>query len=280
MTEAIYSELEDIAKSYYDSNDAYHFYDEIWGGEDIHVGIYNSDNEDISTASKRTVTYLASKLPQMNDSTRVLDIGSGMGGPARYLAKQHGCFVDCANISARQNEANRTACEQEGLSDKVSVYDTSFENLPFDDSCYDVVWAQDCIVHSGRRERVVSEAARVLKPGGHFLFTDLMMTEGAPHEVMQPVLARIHLDSMGSYAFYREIAEQYGLELVEQEDMTHHMATHYRRVKEELLAHYSNLARRCSKQYLDNMVEGLDTWIEAADGGHICWGILNFSKPL
>lgn len=280
MTGTNYSELESIAKSYYDSDDAYHFYDRIWGGEDIHVGIYNNDNEDISTASKRTVTYLASKLPAISGSTRILDIGSGIGGPARYLARQYSCFVDCANISIRQNEANSAACRQEGLSDKVSVFDASFEDLPFDDNYYDVVWAQDCIVHSSRRERVISEVARVLKPGGHFLFTDLMMVEGAPHEVMQPVLARIHLESMGSYAFYRDIAEQYGLKLVAQEDMTNHMITHYRRVKEELLAHYDNLIKHCSKQYLDNMAGGLDTWIEAANGGHICWGLLSLSKSL
>lgn len=58
------------AQGYYDSGDADNFYQMIWGGEDIHVGLYESEEEPISEASRRTVEHMASRLERLDKNSR------------------------------------------------------------------------------------------------------------------------------------------------------------------------------------------------------------------
>ena len=59
-------------KAYYDSLDADHFYHQVWGSEDIHIGIYESPDEDIFTASQRTVQRMASMLEPIDEGTKAM----------------------------------------------------------------------------------------------------------------------------------------------------------------------------------------------------------------
>jgi len=267
------------AQDYYDSGSADGFYYRIWGGEDLHIGIYNTPDESIYDASVRTVNRICDKLKNWPAGTKVLDLGAGYGGSARYMAKHHGFDVDCLNISLVQNERNRQMNQEHGLADKIRVFDGSFEELPFANNSYDVLWSQDSILHSGNRRQVMEEADRVLKSGGDFVFTDPMQTDDCPEGVLEPVLARIHLDSLGSVGFYRQVAEELGWQFVEFDEQTHQLVNHYSRVLQELEAHYEQLQPECSKDYLDRMKVGLSHWINAGKSGYMAWGILKFHKP-
>jgi sarcosine/dimethylglycine N-methyltransferase len=99
-------DVRDITEAYYDSDDADAFYATIWGGEDLHIGIYD-DTTDIREASAETVDRMAAMLDGLDDHAQVLDIGAGYGGSARRIAKQHGARVRCLNISETQNDTNR-----------------------------------------------------------------------------------------------------------------------------------------------------------------------------
>ena len=94
-----YSSTVDVAREYYNSEDADNFYYLIWGGEDIHIGMYADANESISVASRRTVEHLAAKLDNLSANAQVLDLGSGFGGSARFLAANHECRVTALNLS-------------------------------------------------------------------------------------------------------------------------------------------------------------------------------------
>ena len=59
-----YSEVVDVARDYYNSDDADNFYFQVWGGEDIHIGLYENDDEPISIASERTVATMANQISQ------------------------------------------------------------------------------------------------------------------------------------------------------------------------------------------------------------------------
>ncbi len=61
-----------------------------------------------------------------------------------------------------------------------------------------MVWSQDALLHSGDRGRVLQEVARVLKPGGEFVFSDLMQSDTCPQGVLQPILDRLLLKDMAS----------------------------------------------------------------------------------
>lgn len=276
-----YSNVVRTAQEYYNSDDADNFYYHIWGGEDIHIGIYETPDEDIASASQHTVDALASQYQtDLDKQIRIIDIGAGYGGSARWLAKNFGCQVTCLNLSEAQNARNRAKSTEQGLADRIKVIDGSFEDNPAADETFHLAWSQDAILHSGQRERVLQEVDRILKPGGEFIFTDPMQADGCPDGVLQPVLDRIHLDSLGSFGFYREQARKLGWQEAGIFDLTPQLITHYTRVREELNQQRSQLAGKVSDEYIVNMLQGLGHWIDAGEKGYLSWGILHFRKPL
>ena len=274
-----YSQAVKTAQDYYNSDDADNFYFHIWGGQDIHIGSYDGADEDIATASGRTVSNMAGRLHAVDAETRVIDIGAGYGGAARWLAHTYLCHVSCLNLSEAQNARNRVLTDAEGLTDLIDVIDGSFEEIPFPDGQFDIAWSQDAILHSGQRGKVLAEVDRVLKPGGEFIFTDPMQADDCPDGVLQPVLDRIHLQTLGSFAFYREQARQLGWEEVGITDLTPQLVTHYVRVRQELAQRREDLSGKVSDTYIDRMIAGLGHWIDAGDSGYLAWGILHFRKP-
>jgi sarcosine/dimethylglycine N-methyltransferase len=274
-----YSKPETVAREYYNSDSADRFYESIWGGEDIHVGLYQSPEESIFDASRRTVERMASVLPGVTSDSVGLDVGSGYGGSARYLAKRFGCRMTCLNLSEVQNQRNRDLNRKSGLDPSIEVIDGSFEELPFPDRRFDFAWSQDAILHSGRRERVLAEIDRVLQPAGHFVFTDPMQHEGCPSEALAPVLARIHLQSMGSPEFYRRTASQLGWKEGAWIDLSEQLTNHYARVRQEVVRREAEVVQACGAEYVERMKAGLQHWVDTGRNGHLRWGIFLFQKP-
>ncbi len=273
------TDIRDVTEDYYDSDDADTFYSTIWGGEDLHIGLYDT-TDDIRTASDLTIADMIRRLPDLTAESRVLDMGAGYGGAMRTLVRETGCNAVCLNISETQNEYNLGKIRAAKLGNKITVRHGVFEDVPEDADTFDVVWSQDSFLHSDQRDKVIAEAFRVLKPGGHLIFTDPMQADDVPPGVLQPVYDRLQLNSLGSMRFYREVAEALGFEVVEQDDMTPQLRNHYARVREELLANYERLRENgSSAEYLDKMALGLENWVKAADAGHLAWGIQTFRKP-
>lgn len=271
-------DLVQITQSYYDSSDADNFYHTIWGGEDIHVGIYEP-GDDIPKASHRTVVQMAEKLQPLTAELHLLDVGAGYGGAARYLARKYGCKVTCLNLSEVENERNRLKSKEQGLDQLVDVVGGNFEALPFEDDSFDHIWSEDAFLHSGEKPKVIEECYRVLKPGGKLVFTDPMQADECPEGVLAPVLERIHLREMGSVAKYRDLAKQNGFSEFEAWEMPEQLVNHYGSVREQLIAHYDKLLKNgVSQAYLDRMKNGLSEWVKAGNNGYLNWGIILMTK--
>tara|TARA_B100000676_G_scaffold312158_1_gene385040 strand:+ start:7204 stop:8058 length:855 start_codon:yes stop_codon:yes gene_type:complete len=266
------------AEEYYDSTPAVAFYKNVWGGEDIHIGLYRADDEDIGEASRRTIVNMAQRLSPFKSDTKVIDLGAGFGGTARFLASNFGCHVTCINVSETQNSLNRVMNEEAGLSDQIDVIHGSFEDVPLPDENYDVAWSQDAILHSADRETVLDEVQRLLKNEGEFIFTDPMQSENCPPNVLQPILDRIHLETLGSVEFYRTNLKQRGFVEIDTNERVDDMRTHYARVGEELRENYEEICELSGSDYVENMMRGLDHWVEGADKGFLAWGIMHFQK--
>lgn len=269
-----YSTAVQTAREYYNSEDADGFYYNIWGGEDIHVGLYQSPDEEIAPASRRTVERMAGKL-QLDKNSHVLDVGAGYGGAARYLAKTYGCRVTCLNLSEVENARNRAMNDQQGVWELIDVVDGSFEELPFDDNQFTVVWSQDAMLHSGDRVRVLQEIVRVLKPHGEIVFTDPMASDNCDKSSLRPILDRLHLDSMGSPGFYRTELKRLGVESVEFEDHSPQLPAHYGRVLQELQRRESEIGDAVSEEYITRMKLGLQHWVDGGNSGNLAWGIFH-----
>jgi len=273
------SEAIQIAEDYYNSADADHFYQTVWGGEDIHIGLYEPEDS-IAAASRRTVRFMADQLATLTAGARVLDLGSGYGGAARALAADHGAHVTCLNLSAVENARNRAMTREAGLSASITVLDGAFENAPLDDGSIDIAWSQDALLHSGDRRQVLREVWRVLRPGGEVIFTEPMQADELDDpSALQPIYDRLHLTDLGSIAFYRSALREIGFEEVAVRQLTDQLEIHYSRVASELTDKRESLEGKISTEYIDRMLVGLNHWVRGAIEQRLTWGVLHFKKP-
>jgi SAM-dependent methyltransferase len=151
----------------------------------------------------------------------VLEIGSGSGGPAVYLAYARQCNVTGVDINEHGVRNARGLAHGKGLDDRVrfEVIDAS-QPLPFASASFDAVISNDAMCHIRDRLAVLHDWRRVLRPGGRILFTDAMVVTGALSN--EEIATR---SSIGFYLFVppgeneRLIAEA-GFALLATEDVT------------------------------------------------------------
>jgi SAM-dependent methyltransferase len=96
----------------------------------------------------------------------VLDVGGGLGGPARTLATEHGCRVTVVDIASSYVEAGRMLNELLGLDGLVTMRTGDALALPFDDGTFDAVWTQNSGMNIADKARLYAELRRVLRDGG------------------------------------------------------------------------------------------------------------------
>jgi len=111
-------------------------------------------------------------------STNVLDIGCGIGGPARSLAAMFGCKVTGVDLSPAFIAAAEYLASRCGLSSRVSFQLGDALDLPFEDSAFDVVLLQHVAMNIEDRAALYSEIARILRLGGRFATYDLVLRTG------------------------------------------------------------------------------------------------------
>ena len=122
------------------------------------------------------------KLAGISPGMAVLDVGSGVGGPARYLAASCGCQVTGVDLSAPFVDAARYLTERTGQGALVSFQTGSALELPFDAASFDAVLLQHVAMNIADRPRLYREIRRVLKPGGRFATYDVVLGDGKVHE--------------------------------------------------------------------------------------------------
>lgn len=97
---------------------------------------------------------------------RVLDVGGGLGGPARTLAAEFGCDVTVLDITEEYCRVGEMLTHRTGQSERVTFRCGSALDMPFDAASFDVVWTQHSTMNIEDKERLYSEARRVLGPQG------------------------------------------------------------------------------------------------------------------
>ena len=111
----------------------------------------------------------------------VLDVGCGVGGPARFLAAARGCRVTGIDLSEPFVEAARYLTQRTGQSAQVSFETASALDLPFGDGGFDVVLLQHVAMNIADRPRLYREIRHMLKAGGRFAMFDIVSAGGEPH---------------------------------------------------------------------------------------------------
>jgi SAM-dependent methyltransferase len=102
----------------------------------------------------------------------VLDLGSGLGGPARLLADEFDCSVTGVDLSDEFVAVARTLTERTGQSDRVELSQGDVTALDFEDASFDHAWTLHVAMNIADREGFYAEAKRVIRPGGRFAIYD------------------------------------------------------------------------------------------------------------
>ncbi|MGM0589589.1 MAG: class I SAM-dependent methyltransferase [Bacteroidota bacterium] len=130
----------------------------------------------------REATTELTKLLGEVDGLKVLDIGCGLGGTARYLASDFNCHVTGIDLTPTYVSLAEKLSEMVGLEDKTNFYEASALELPFSEGQFDVVWMEHVQMNIPSKDQLISEIERVLRPNGVLLFHEIFeSSEGEPH---------------------------------------------------------------------------------------------------
>ncbi len=258
-------------------NQSHKYYQKIWGNN-ISIGVYNSSDMSMKAGSDNTLNIMIALFNRL-EGVRILDLGSGSGETARYLAKK-GAHLTCLNISQVQNDYNVQRNKAEGLADKIEVITGSFEEIPCEDKLFDIVISRDSFMYSNDRGKVFSEVMRVLKPNGDFVFTDFLKNEIAnPTTDLYFIENDPYVHSLESFSSYKIIAEAAGFQTRNTLNLSHHFAKHYKKINEAFEQRKDDLEKDYSSEEIKFFVQNnVNLRIAPCEKGHLQWGILHFTK--
>jgi SAM-dependent methyltransferase len=122
----------------------------------------------------RAGTLALAALADVTPGSRVIDVGAGIGGPARALARHFGAHVTAAEPTARFAALARTLTERAGLATHVTVVQTDGETLPFPDGSFDLAWTQAVWQSVKEKHALALEIRRVLAASGRLAMFELV----------------------------------------------------------------------------------------------------------
>jgi SAM-dependent methyltransferase len=163
---------------------------EYWGRDGLAQAILASLTEAGKDLDRLTVDDLApldqfhgggkgatvrlARLAALRQGMRVLDVGGGVGGPARTLAVEFGCHVTAVDLTTSYVQAAEMLTARLRLGDRVTHRVGNALELPFDDASFDMVWTQNSGMNIAAKERLYEGFHRVLRPGGRLALQEPM----------------------------------------------------------------------------------------------------------
>ncbi len=167
---------------------------------------------------RATVPFM--KQLAMNSDSRVLDLGSGLGGPARFAAKTTGAHVTGIDLTAEFVAAGQALTEMSRLSDLVDLVEGSVLKLPFADNSFDAAYMIHVGMNIADKAGIANEAARVLRPGGVFAIYDVMQVGDDDLIFPVPWASNPSANALDKPSVYRDALAEAGFILEAEQDRT------------------------------------------------------------
>ena len=180
------------------------------------AGIHQPTPQDLSAVDEFHIggtdgTLLVANELKPMASEKVLDIGCGIGGPARLIAANTGCSVTGIDLTKSFVETGNHLSRLVGLEDQVKLRTGNALVLPFVESEFDSAYMIHVGMNIGDKDKLISEAARVIKPGGRFVIYDVMQIQDATLPYPLPWAETEKTSSVSSPAAYLNPLARFGL---------------------------------------------------------------------
>jgi ubiquinone/menaquinone biosynthesis C-methylase UbiE len=157
---------------------------------------------------------------QLTKGSRVVDLGCGLGGPARYVATETGAFVTGIDLTAEFVETGRILTKWTGLTDQVQLLEGSVLELPLEAASMDAAYMIHVGMNIADKVGMAREAKRVLKPGGIFAIYDVMQVGEGQMDYPAPWAASSDQSALATPEAYEAALETAGFEVINKIDRT------------------------------------------------------------
>jgi cyclopropane fatty-acyl-phospholipid synthase-like methyltransferase len=214
------------------------------------------------------VTALAQKARFQKDHW-VLDVGSGLGGPARYLSRTFGCRVTGLDVSIVNYDKAIQLTRECGLENRIDFRHGSALDMPFKAETFDGVWGMDAWAHVTDKDRLIQECTRVLKRGGTIAFADEIQTaemDEAERERVFTIQAVPYLETREGYV---ALLERAGFEVQLKEDVSQEYLQYWGRWQGGILQKQDEITSRFDQEAYDQTREMFEIVVAAARQGKI-----------
>ncbi|KIZ03430.1 Methyltransferase type 11 [Monoraphidium neglectum] len=185
-------QIDDLKKgiaTFYDESSG--LWEEVWG-EHMHHGYYPAGGAPKSNQQaqidmiEETLSWAGVDTPPKT----MVDVGCGIGGSSRHIARKYGCTAKGITLSPVQAARANAISEKAGLGDKCSFQVADALHQPFDDGSFDLVWSLESGEHMPNKPQFVRELARVCAPGGRVIIVTWC------HRVLQPGEERLNAEEL------------------------------------------------------------------------------------
>lgn len=195
-------------------------------GEELHYGVFDDPREELALATGR-LTELMLEAARIEAGSEILDIGCGTGAPTCRIAAETGAWVTGITTSPVGLAAARERAAGAGLSDRTRFELRDGMANGFPDASFDRTWALESSHLMRDRDRLISECARVLRPGGRLVLCDIVLERRLeltevrrlrePLALLREVFGDARMEPLAEYA---RLARASGLEVEHETDLT------------------------------------------------------------
>jgi cyclopropane fatty-acyl-phospholipid synthase-like methyltransferase len=227
-------------------------------------------DQDIGQQSFITPSYLDELIrkTEIDEDSYVLDIGSGVGGPAIYIAQQTGCRIMGIEISDVGVERAKKFAADSGLSDRAAFHLGDAMEMPFPDNTFDVVISLNVINVFKDKEELFRKVLRVLKPNGKFAFLSGAIDMPDDPEVFKRMsrgcLITEYYDTAGSY---KAKLKQAGFRVVEVIEYVEDCRVQVKLWGDAFNKYYDAIVKEQGRDTTDHHVKYFDTYVRLIDEG-------------
>jgi len=210
-----------VVNRYYDL--ATDFYEFGWGHSFHFAPRHNFENHESSIA--RHEMWLAHKM-RMTEGQRIMDIGCGVGGPLRCIAKFSQAHITGLNNNEYQISRGKRHAKNSGIENLCDFVKGDFMHIPSNNASYDGAYQIEATCHAPDRVGVYSEIIRILKPGSYFGGFEWVMTElydpnNPEHEALKKGIERGNgIPDLKPISHVLDAMRKAGFEIVEDKDLS------------------------------------------------------------
>lgn len=260
---------------------------EAWGlllGDELHWGVFNSGDELLGQATAELTSRMI-EAAQLSSGLRVLDVGCGSGAPARRIATEHGVEVLGITTSQVGIDAATAKTAAEGVPGVTFEQRDGTDNgLPAES--FDRAWVLESSHLMPDRQRLISECARILRPGGRIALCDLVRRREIPFSelrerqgdfaVLRAAFGSARMDTLDQYAGYAQAA---GLVVDHVTDLTTETLPTLGRWRTNSSTHRAAVTELIGAEGWQAFVDSLDILEGFWRDGTLGYGLISASKP-